>query len=162
MINKSKIWFLTLISVILVLAVYYIGFPENESSLVFKSTSNSDIKTDISESEVITAMKVNKDEARENEIATLQEELLDTNKNANEKNEVYEKIQLLNTNNSIEEKIEKLINEEYKIKSFVEIKDTNLKVTLVNSKSSYEFANKIINLANNATNNDYYVSVRFQ
>lgn len=162
MINKSKLWFLTLSSIILVLAIYYVAIPYDNTSLVFKDSANNNTDIQIEESEVLTAMRVNKEESRLESISTLQDALLDTNKSINEKNEAYEQIQYLNANNTLEEKIEKLILKDYKINSFVEIDDNRLKIVIANYKHDYNFASKLISFINVNTNNEYYVTVKFE
>jgi len=111
MINKSKLWFLTLSGIILVLAVYYVALPGPATYSVFSSNSEKreteNIK--ISESEALTAMRITKDEEDLATMQTLQEILLDSTKTLDEKNDAYEKIKYLNSNKSLEEKLEKSI-----------------------------------------------------
>ena len=45
MINKQKLWFLTLFSLILVLSVYYIAMPEASLSSLIESEKTSSEKT---------------------------------------------------------------------------------------------------------------------
>lgn len=161
MINKSKMWFLSISSLILILAVYYVINPLDTTSMVFKGTS--DVKdVIIEESEILTAMKVTKDEDRQKNISTLQDLLFDENKSISEKNDVYEQIQYLNNINNIEEKIEKEIKKEFLINNFVQISDSNLKIVLANVDASYKYANELISFVNSKTNNEYYVTVKFE
>ena len=162
MINKSKLWFLTLSSIILVLAVYYIAIPSPATSLVSSSNNKEDSpEIEISESESLTAMRITKDEEDEEIIQTLQEILLDSTKTLEEKNDAYEKIKYLNSNKSLEEKLEKAILEKFKYSSFVSINDNNLKVVIANKEKSVEIANNIITFVNSETEYSYYVSVKF-
>ena len=163
MINKSKLWFLTLSSIILVLAVYYIAIPNPTTSLVFSSGNSSkgpDIE--ISESEALTAMRITKDEEDLQTIQTLQEILLDSTKSVEEKNDAYEKIKYLNSNKSLEEKLEKDIYNNFKFSAFVSINENNLKVVIANKNKSVEIANNIIKYINTQTDQNYYVSVKFE
>ncbi len=163
MINKSKLWFLTLSSIILVLAVYYIAIPGNTASLVFSNVETKDnIPVSVEESEVLTAMRVTKDEEDFNKVQTLQEILLDSSKSVDEKNEAYEQIKYLNANKSLEEKLESEINNKYKINCFVSISESNIKVVIANMEKSAETANNIINHVNSATDSNYYVTVKFE
>lgn len=162
MINKSKLWFLTLSSIILVLAIYYIAIPQDSTNMVFSSNNNSKIETTIEESEALTAMRITKEEEHLESIQTLQEILLDGTKTVDEKNEAYEQIKYLNTSKSIEEKLEKEINSNFSINSFVQIKDNTIKVVIANGEESYKIANEIINYVNKETDNSYYVTIKFE
>ena len=70
MLTKKNLWFLTLFSIILVMAVYYISVPTGEiTSLVNAETSNAeDLSVTVKESEAITALRVGRDEELEKEI----------------------------------------------------------------------------------------------
>lgn len=164
MINKSKLWFLTLSSIILVLAVYYVAIPGPTSASVFSSSK--DVQEEetikITESEAITAMRISKDEENEKTIQTLQEVLLDSTKSLEEKNDAYEKIKFLNSNKISEEKLEKSINDNFKVNSFVSISDKNLKVVIANKEKSVSIANDIIAFVNATTEESYYVTVKFE
>lgn len=164
MINKSKLWFLTLSSIILVLAVCYVAIPGPTSASVFSSNKEAQEEETIkiTESEAITAMRINKDEENEKTIQTLQEVLLDSTKSLEEKNDAYEKIKFLNSNKMSEEKLEKSINDNFKVNSFVSISDKNLKVVIANKEKSVSIANDIISFVNATTEESYYVTVKFE
>lgn len=163
MINKSKLWFLTLSSIILVLAIYYIAIPSPATSLVFSSdNSKNEEKIEISESEALTAMRITKDEEDLATMQTLQEVLLDSTKTLEEKNDAYEKIKYLNANKSLEEKLENDINNNFKLSSFVSINENNLKVVVANKEKSVSVANDIISYVNTSTDESYYVTVKFE
>lgn len=163
MINKTNLWFLTLSSIILVLAIYYIAIPGEETNLVFSSKpTESIVETKIEESEVLTAMRVSKEEQHLDSLQLLQEILLDSKKTVDEKNEAYEQIKYLNSTKANEEKLEGIINDNFKVSSFVEIKDNKVKITVVNKEHSYTLANDIITTVNKELDNTYYVTVKFQ
>lgn len=165
MINKSKLWFLTLSSIILVLAVYYIAIPNDNDYLVFNNVSESEKElgsTTISESEVITAMRVQKEEEHLESTKLLQEILLSNSKTVQEKNDAYEQIKNLNNNKSIEEKLENDLIDKFNKNFFVQIKDNNIKVVLANTKESNSLANDIIVYVNSKLDNDYYCTVKFE
>lgn len=164
MINKSKLWFLTLSSIILVLAVYYIAIPGPTVASVFSTNKDNDHEEviKITESEAITAMRISKDEENEKTLQTLQEVLLDSTKTLEEKNDAYEQIKFLNSNKYSEEKLEKSINDNFKVNSFVTIKDKNLKVVIANKEKSLSTANDIISFVNATLDQSYYVTVKFE
>ena len=166
MINKKNLWFLTLTSIILVLAIYYVTMPLGNDNMVLNSNNNSntekEVMVNIEESEALTAARIEKQEQDLNEVKKLQEILLSEDKTIDEKNEAYEQIKYLNASKSIEEKLEKNINSNFELTSFVSIKNNTIKVTVANKEDSLDLANKIITLVNKETNNDYYVTVKFE
>lgn len=163
MINKSNLWFLTLSSIILVLAIYYIGGPVETTDMVFSATTGSGEEITITEeSEALTAMRVTKEEEDLETIKVLQEVLLNNSSTVEEKNDAYEEIMVLNNLKSLEDKIEEKINKEYSVSSFVDITDNKLKVVIANKKASYELANKIISYINKELDEDFYVTVKFE
>ncbi len=166
MINKKNLWFLTLTSIILVLAIYYVTMPLGNDNMVLNSNNNNntekEVMVNIEESEALTAARIEKQEQDLNEVKKLQEILLSEDKTIDEKNDAYEQIKYLNASKSIEEKLEKNINSNFELTSFVSIKNNTIKVTVANKEDSLDLANKIITLVNKETNNDYYVTVKFE
>lgn len=165
MINKKNLWFLTLTSIILVLAIYYVTMPLGNDNMVLSSENNNtekEVMVTIEESEALTAARIEKQEQDLNDIKKLQEILLSDDKTVDEKNEAYEQIKYLNASKSTEEKLEKNINSSFELTSFVSIKNNTIKVTIANKEDSLDLANKIITLVNKETNNDYYVTVKFE
>ena len=166
MINKKNLWFLTLTSIILVLAIYYVTMPLGNDNMVLSSDNNNntekEVMVNIEESEALTAARIEKQEQDLNDIKKLQEILLSDDKTIDEKNEAYEQIKYLNASKSIEEKLEKNINSSFELTSFVSIKNNTIKVTIANKEDSLDLANKIITLVNKEINNDYYVTVKFE
>ena len=166
MIDKKNLCFLTLTSIILVLAIYYVTMPLGNDNMVLNSNNNSntekEVMVNIEESEALTAARIEKQEQDLNEVKKLQEILLSEDKTIDEKNDAYEQIKYLNASKSIEEKLEKNINSNFELTSFVSIKNNTIKVTIANKEDSLDLANKIITLVNKETNNDYYVTVKFE
>lgn len=163
MINKTNLWFLTLTSIILVLAIYYIAIPGESSKLVFSSNPNgNEVEATVEESEALTAMRVSKEEEHLETIQTLQEVLLNNEKSLDEKNDAYEQIKYLNSNKASEEKLESIISKNFKVSAFVQIKDNKIKVVIANKKQSYKLANEIIATVNKELDNTYYVTVKFE
>lgn len=163
MINKKNLWFLTLTSIILVLAIYYITMPLGNDTYVSSNVDgDKEVMVNIEESEALTAARIEKQEQDLTEIKKLQEILLSNDKTVDEKNEAYEQIKYINVSKSNEEKLEKNINSNFEVTSFVQIKDNTIKVVIANKEDSLELANKIISLVNKETNNEFYVTVKFE
>ena len=78
MINKKKLWYLTLFSLILILGIYYVTMPED---LLEKANSRIIEKTDriitkkVQEEDNLTAMRVSLEEERQEKMDVLQEQL---------------------------------------------------------------------------------------
>lgn len=163
MINKKNLWFLTLTSIILVLAIYYVTMPLGNDTYVSSNVGDDkEVMVNIEESEALTAARIEKQEQDLTEIKKLQEILLSNDKTVDEKNEAYEQIKYINVSKSNEEKLEKNINNSFEVTSFVQIKDNTIKVVIANKEDSLELANKIISLVNKETNNEFYVTVKFE
>jgi len=163
MLTKKNLWFLTLFSIILVMAVYYISVPtESNTALVNAEVStNDDVSVTVKESETITALKVSRDEALEREVESIKEILMDDAKTSEEKSDAYEALKTINSNKGKEESLEKLIKTNYNYENFVNIDNSNVKVVIDTKDHSYELANKIINTVQQEFDNKVYVTVSF-
>ena len=172
MINKQNLWFLTLFSLILVLSVYYITMP-NELLLTNNSTyeKNNNEKgeqqkeekanVEVSESNILEALRVNLEEERSTKKAELQKSLTDSKKTSDEKNEVYEQIKLLNSITGQEESLESKIKEETKLDSFVQIDGNNINVVIDQKEHDSTLANKIMRTVQKEFKDKVYISVKF-
>ena len=80
MINKKNLWFLTLTSIILVLAIYYVTMPLGNDTYVSSNVDDDkEVMVNIEESEALTAARIEKQEQDLTEIKKLQE-ILNSNK----------------------------------------------------------------------------------
>lgn len=163
MINKKNLWFLTLFSLILVLSVYYITMPSELllSSNSLKNNKKLKTKVDISESEVITAMRVSSDEKVDKELDSLKQVLSDSKSSVEEKNKAFEKIKSINENRTKEKELESKIEQIHKLKSFVKI-DDSVKVTINSNLHNTELANKIMRTVNEYLDSNINVTVEFK
>ena len=97
MIKKQNLWFLTLFSLILILGVYYITLPqdllEKVNDVAFtKATKVAEVK----EENALVAMRVSKEEEREEAMTILNEQLTNEQATTEEKNNAYEQLKYLN------------------------------------------------------------------
>ncbi|MCI6627204.1 MAG: SpoIIIAH-like family protein [Tenericutes bacterium] len=161
MINKQKLWFLTLFSLILVLSVYYVTMPSNLLSV-------SDIKEDttptinMEDTNILDVLKEENNERVAKEIESLRKIVVDVETNIDDKNIAYEKIQKLEENKGKEEKIGSLIKEKLGFDTYVEIKNAKVNVVVSNKEHSYKIANDIIKLVSSSFDSDKSVTVKFQ
>lgn len=163
MLTKKNIWFLTLFSIILIMAVYYISVPGQDTSLVNVDTStNEDLTVTIQESEAITALRVSRDESLEKEVEAIKNILTDETKTSEEKSDAYEALKELNNNKGKEETLEKIIKSNFNYENFVKIDGSNVKIVIASKEHSYELANKIIKTVEGEFDKKIYVTVSFQ
>ena len=156
MINKEKLWFLTLFSLILVLSVYYITMPNDLYSNYTEPVVN--IKE---ENEISVLRELNNEEILK-EIEDLNLILTNIDSSIEDKNNAYSKLKIIEENKGIENKLESKIKDEYNLDSFVKIYDNQIKVTIKSSKHSYELANNIMRSIQEEYNDKMYISVKFQ
>ena len=136
MINKRSLWFLTLFSLILVLSVYYITMP---SELLMES-----------------------EEKMLDKITELKKILTNSKATTEEKNKAFEELQKLNKNKSLEEQIENKIEKELSYKSFVNIENSDVTVTVDSKKHDVDVANKIMRLVQSNFDYPMSISVKFK
>ena len=161
MLTKKNLWFLSLFSIILVMAVYYISVPANEITDFVNAEVNNDTNVTIKESSTITALKVSRDETLVKEVDAIKEILMSTTKTTEEKNEAYETLKFLNTTKGKEENIESIIKDKFNYDSFVSIDGNNVKVVIDAKEHSYELANKIMTTVEKEFKNKVYITVNF-
>ena len=171
MINKKSLWFLTLFSLILVLSIYYITMPSelllttNKNSIKTKNTKsekNKEVNVEVEESDLLVALRVEADEEMSKEIEDLKTILTNAESSVDDKNKAYEKIKKLNDKRGEEEKLESQIKDNYKLDSFVKIKDNQIQVTVNSSEHSESIANNIMRTIQSNYEDSKYITVKFQ
>lgn len=168
MINKQKLWFLSLFTLILVLSVYYITMPNellkinNKIEETVNTNNDDDIVLNIEESTILDTLKVESDEERLKEIEDLRLILTNIESSTDEKNNAYEKLKLIEETKGKEEKLEAKIKNEYNLSSFVKISNNTIKVTIAETEHNYELANNIIRSIQEEYKEKMYITVKFQ
>ncbi len=162
MINKRSLWFLTLFSLILVLSVYYITMPSELFMKEDEQTETVSATAENEESAELVALRVESEEKMLDEITELKKILTDSNATSEEKNAAFEKMQKLNKNRGMEESLENKIQNEFNLKSFVSIDETNVAVTVDSKKHDKKLANDIMRSVQEEFENMVSVSVKFQ
>ena len=161
MINKQKLWFLTLFSLILVLSVYYITMP---SDLLKTSSDNdtSSIVINTTEEDSLSVLQIMSDEERLQQMEDLKMILNNVDSTLEEKNNAYEKMQLIKETKGKESTLEEKIKKEYNLDSFIKIENNQIKVVVKSNEHSYELANNIIRSIQEEYEEKMYISVKFQ
>ena len=169
MINKQNLWFLTLFSLILVLSVYYITMPNdlliaNNSTTTEEksSTPKEQEENTISEVDSLTALRVNLDEERDKEKTELKGTMTKEGATTEEKNNAYEQLKNLAVVEGEEEKLEKLIKENYEINSFVKIDNATITVVAAKKEHDVSLANNIMRTVQGEFDEKKTITVKFE
>ncbi len=170
MVNKQKMWFLTLFSLILILSVYYITMPSElltkagkmNDNKVNTTKKNKDVSTNVTESDSLTALQVEADEERATLAASYNEILTNKDATVEEKNNAYDGLKEINDMKAKEESLVKKIKSDLKLKSFVKIDGNNISVTIKKQDHDYSLANNVMRLIQKEFENKKYISVKFQ
>lgn len=172
MINKKSIWFITLFTLILVLSVYYVTMPSelllsNGSNYTKEeqkdtSTEKEEVSAEVKESEILTSLRVESDEKIQKEIDKLKEVLTNDDATVEDKNKAYEKMKTLNSTRGEEEDIEKVILDEFKLKSYVKIEGDQVRVVVLQKDHSVKMANNIMRSVQKKFSKKMYISVQFK
>ena len=162
MFSKRNLWFMTLFSIILVMAVYYISVPSLDDTVVSKEVGSNDVSNiEIDSSGAINSLRVSRDESLENEVNGIKSILMDAQTSSEEKSDAYEALKELNSNKGKEEALETLIKKNFNYENFVKIDGTNIKVVVDTKNHSYELANKIMNAVQSEFDKKVYITVNF-
>lgn len=163
MINKQSLWFLTLLTLVLVLGVYYVTMPNEllKSKAILESV-NSEIEVNVEESDKLVSLRVERDEKLETTMKELQNVLTSATTSVEEKNSAFEELKLLNLTKGKEEELENKLLDVYKIKSFIEINGDQIKVTVNSKEHNSTLANNIMRSIQEEYNKKMYIIVKFE
>jgi len=163
MINKQSMWFLTLLSLVLVLGVYYVTMPNDLlSSKVEGKETEEKANVTVTEGDVLIAMRANRDEKVALEIEELQKVLTSETATSEEKNTAFEELKVLNLNIGKEEELEEKIESDFGIKSYIEINKDNIKVVINSKEHDASLANNIMRSIQSEYKEKMYITVQFE
>ena len=171
MVNKQGIWFLTLTSLALVLSVYYITMPNellltNNNNFINETntekTSNNVSEVVITESELITSMRVELEQERMLLLDELKDKLTNNELTVDEKNEVYEDLRYISELSSKEEMLENKIKDEFKVSGFFKIDGDIVDVVINSSNHDKSLAVNIMKSLQEEFENKMYISISFK
>ncbi len=169
MINKQGLWFLTLISLVLVLSIYYITMPNellltnNQRYMDDKNKTDDKItNVEIIESDYLASLRVSALDKVMSNIKDLHLVLTNIETTIEEKNNAYEQIKYLNIIKGQEEKLEKKIKDEIKKDVFVKIENSHIKVVVACKNHNYSLANDIMRSIQAEFDTKMYISVKFK
>ena len=163
MIKKQNLWFFTLFSLILVLGVYYVTLPEDlldkVNTVVDKTTTK--VK-EVKEENALVAMRVSKEEERQEAMNVLNEKLTNEKATTEEKNNAYEQLKYLNEVQGKEESLEKKLKKEYDLDCFIKIDNENVSTICISKDHDVKLANKIMRTIQKEYKNRMNITVKFQ
>ena len=163
MINRQSMWFLTLLSLVLILGVYYVTMPnELLQTKVTSDEISEDIDVTVSEANSLLAMRANRNEKTSLEIEKLENVLTDQSSSTDEKNVAFEDLKVLNLNVSKEEELETKLESVFGIKSYVEINKENIRVVINSREHDSSLANKIMRCVQEEYKENVYVIIEFE
>lgn len=161
MINKQSIWFTFLFSIILVLSIFYITMDTEKLDELILDVDTNDTTLVVNESTELVALRVQDDEETLDTINELQNILLDETSDLSAKNDAYDQLLSINSNKRIESSLEKIIKDEFKLDSFVKLKNNNVTVFIDSSDHDYKLANDIIRRLSKEFKEERYITVKF-
>jgi len=134
---------------------------ENKLSDFMDNVNTDDTTLVVSESTEIVSLRVQSDEETLETINNLQDIILSETSNINEKNDAYNDLLAISSNKSIEEKLEKIIKEEFECEAFVKVNSGNITIVVDKSEHDYKLANQIIRRINEEFKENKYITVKF-
>ena len=167
MINKQKLWFLTLFSLILVLSVYYITMPSELLTTSGKTNKEEkevkeEAKVNVSETDPLTILQVEADEERAALAAEYNSVLTSKDATTEEKNNAYEGLKQIDDVKAKEEELKKKLKTNLKLSTFVKINGNTISVTVKKEEHDYSLANNIMKTVQEEFKDKMYISVKFQ
>ena len=110
----------------------------------------------------MSTLRILSDEERLKEIEDLKLILTNLDTSIEDKNNAYEKLQLIEETKGKESSLESKIKDEFNLDSYVEIKNNQIKVVVNSKEHNYELANNIIRSIQEEYEEKMYISVKFQ
>ncbi len=159
--NKKNLIYVSLISLILILGIYYISIPNNMLENIEPTISESIDTTPSDEISSLVGLRVENEEMVIAKLEDLQKTITDTSKTLEEKNIAYEQLKNLNQIKGKQEEIEKLIKKEFNFDSFVKINEDQINIVISNNNHNKELANNIIKKVQSMFKEKKYITIKF-
>ena len=159
--NKQNIGFISLISIILILTIYYVTIPSNTLDLVEPTISTQSEDVSISDVSELVGLRVENDEAVLAKIDELQNIIIDKTKSVEDKNIAYEQLKSINKRKAKEEEIISIIKKEYNYDAFVKIENDQISIVIKEKNHNKELANNIIKRIQSLFKEKQYITVKF-
>ena len=162
MMNKQNFWFITLFSLIIILSIYYVTMPND----LLLSTNNiideERVSVTISEGELISALRITKEEERVAKEEEYQAVLTSGESTTDEKNVALEMIKSLNEQASVEESLEKKIKNDFSLDCCVDVESSSVISTCLSSNHDNSLANNIMRTIQDEFDVGKYITIKFE
>ncbi|ASS98899.1 MULTISPECIES: SpoIIIAH-like family protein [Geobacillus] len=180
MLKKQTVWLLTMLSLVVVLSVYYVTAPKNmNNSPAFTANQKTEKTTDqpsvaVEEAkkpsasgetgdDLFTALRMKIEDERSRLRDELNAIVASANATAEEKNEALDKIEKLQALSEKEATLETLIKSKGGYEDvLVRADDNQVRVTIKAKQSSAKSANEVIHMVKKEIPDAEYVTVEFQ
>ncbi len=159
--NKKNLVYVSLISLILILGIYYISIPNNLLDDIEPTISESIEITSSDEITNLVGLRVENEEMVISKIEELQNTIIDKSKTTEEKNVAYEQLKNINHIKGKQEEIEKLIKKDFNYDSFVKISDDQINIVINQKEHNKEIANNIIKKVQSLFKDKKYITIKF-
>lgn len=161
--KKQTVWLLTMLSLIVVLSVYYITSPggannqmaagtkakqQQSASQTTKSKKGDTVTSSISSDNAFTAYKLQRDTARSKEIAQYQSVAASSKSTAVEASQALDQIKAIQTLASNESLLEDMIKSKGFKDALVKVSGNDVQIVVQTSSLSNKQANTIMTLSN--------------
>ena len=134
---------------------------ENDLKDFIDPIDTNDTTLVVNESTEIVSLRIQNDEEVLETINNLQDIILSETSDLSTKNDAYNDLLLISSNKSDEQKLEKIIKDEFQSEAFVKINGGNVTIVIDKDEHDYELANKIIRRINQEFDEPKYVTVKF-
>lgn len=163
--NKQNLWFVTLFSLILILSVYYVTMPNDLLLTVngnYEQESDDMVSVVVNDVEVISALRITKEEERVSLQADYQSVLTSSESTVEEKNAALEMIKSLNELASLEDSLEDKIKNDFNLECCVEVDSSSVVSTCLSSNHNNSLANNIMRSIQEEFDLNKYITIKFE
>lgn len=181
LLKKQTVWLLTMLSLVIVLSVYYVTSPDGGSNLAVidnketqqasedvkeqasEETSDGDtVISSIASDDMFTALKLDLEDERSKLREQYEAVITSSNVSAEEKNEAIDKMEQLEQIAAKEAELEMLIKSQGYDDALVRVDGNQVQITVKAKKQSKEDANEIMRLVDSEIGSSQNVAVKFQ
>ncbi|RAK22334.1 stage III sporulation protein AH [Anoxybacillus vitaminiphilus] len=185
MLKKQTVWLLTMLSLVVVLSVYYVTTPEgtneniafvnqteetkekttetnSEAKVTVEETEDGKVTSGIASDEIFTALRMQIEDERNKLREELNAIVASTEATAEQKSEAFDKIQKLADISEKEAVLETLIKSKGYEEVLVRVDNEEVRVTVKAKEHSKQAANEIIQLVEKEIGEAQDVAVEFQ
>ena len=159
--NKKNLIYVSLISLILILGIYYISIPNTLLETTEPTISNNVEVTSSEEISNLVGLRIENEEMVISKLEDLHNTIIDNTKTIEEKNTAYEQLKNVSQIKGKQEEIEKIIKKEFNYESFVKINEDQINIVISQTNHNKELANNIIKKVQSLFKEKKYITVKF-